>query len=230
MRSAKALSADSEQPLERASHVPRRGTLAVIAVVDYGLGNVRSVLNALARVDVEASLVSEPAELRRANRILLPGVGAFGDGMAGLRDRGLASATRDAVSAGAPLLGICLGMQLLATRSFEFGMHDGLDLIPGEVHHLDVAPALRVPHVGWNDLEVTDDADPLLRELGSERSCYFVHSYELRCDDLAAVTAVTDYGRPVTACVRSGKVYGCQFHPEKSAETGLSILRAFATC
>ena len=121
-------------------------------------------------------------------------------------------------------------MQLLATRSFEFGEHEGLDLIAGSVELLRTEPGLRIPHVGWNDLEVRRPEDPILGALGPEPAFYFVHSYEYVPDDPAAVTAVTDYGRPVTACVGAGAVRGVQFHPEKSGDDGLALLGAFATC
>jgi imidazole glycerol-phosphate synthase subunit HisH len=194
------------------------------------MGNLRSVLNAFERLGAEARLVSEPAELPAAERVVVPGVGAFGDAIATLRERGLAQALRDVAAAGRPLLGVCLGMQLLATRSSEFGEHAGLDLIPGTVERMQPGPGLRVPHVGWNDFEVRRRDDALLRDLGPEPTFYFVHSYEFRPDDPGAITGVTDYGGPVTATVGAGNVFGVQFHPEKSSADGLSLLRAFLTC
>jgi imidazole glycerol-phosphate synthase subunit HisH len=202
----------------------------MVAVVDYGMGNVRSVLNALERIEAPAELVGEPAAVASAERVLIPGVGAFRDAIAALRERGLAQAVRDAAGAGTPILGVCLGMQLLASRSLEFGEYEGLDLIPGTVRYLETDPALRIPHVGWNDVDVRVPDDPLVRELGDEATCYFVHSYEFVPDDQATVTAVTDYGRPVTACVGRERVFGAQFHPEKSGEDGLTLLRSFVTC
>ena len=199
----------------------------MIALVDYGMGNVRSVLNAFESIGTEARLVSDPADVVAAEKVVVPGVGAFGDAMAALRERGLADAVRSAAAAGRAVLGICLGMQLLASRSTEFGEHAGLDLIPGSVDYLDVE--LRVPHVGWNDLTVRR-ADPLLSGLGDEPTFYFVHSFEFHPSDPDAVTAVTDYGRPVTACVGSGRVFGVQFHPEKSGDDGLALLRSFVAC
>jgi glutamine amidotransferase len=202
----------------------------VIAIVDYGMGNVRSVLNAFERVAPgSARLVGEPADVLAAERVVIPGVGAFRDAIAVLRERGLASALRDVAAAGRPVLGLCLGMQLLASRSSEFGEHTGLDLIPGSVERIRTEPALRIPHVGWNDLDVRTP-DALLSALGPEPTFYFVHSYEYLPDDPAAVTAVTDYGRPVTACVGAGNVFGVQFHPEKSSEDGLALLGAFVAC
>jgi glutamine amidotransferase len=193
------------------------------------MGNLRSVLNAFERVGAEARLVSEPAEVVAAERVVVPGVGAFRDAIATLRERGLAQALRDVASAGRPLLGVCLGMQLLATRSSEFGDHAGLDLIPGTVERLR-PEGLRVPHVGWNDLEVRRRDDPLLRDLGPEPTFYFLHSYEFRPNDPGAVTGVTDYGGPITATVAAGNVFGAQFHPEKSSDDGLTLLRGFLTC
>ncbi len=202
----------------------------MIAVVDYGMGNQRSVLNALDSIGAPAQLVAAPEAVVAADRVVLPGVGAFRDAIAALRERGLAQAVRDAATTGRPLLGLCLGMQLLATRSSEFGEHQGLDLIPGSVERLQTAPGLRIPHVGWNDLAVQRPDDPILGALGPEPTFYYVHSYEFRPDDPASVTGVTDYGRAVTATVGEGNVFGVQFHPEKSGADGLALLRAFAAC
>jgi imidazole glycerol-phosphate synthase subunit HisH len=201
----------------------------LIAVVDYGMGNQRSVLNAFDAIGAPAELVAEPADVLRAERIVLPGVGAFRDAIAALRERGLAQAVRDAAAAGRPILGLCLGMQLLATRSREFGEHDGLGLIGGSVERISTEHGLRIPHVGWNDLEVRR-ADAILGGLGPEPTFYYVHSYEFVADDPETVTGVTDYGRAVTATVGSGNVFGVQFHPEKSAADGLALLRGFAAC
>ena len=201
----------------------------MIAVVDYGMGNLRSVLNAFDAIGAPAELVAEPAGVQDAERVVLPGVGAFRDAISALRERGLAQAVRDAAAAGRPILGLCLGMQLLATRSSEFGEHEGLDLIGGSIERISTEPGLRIPHVGWNDLEVRR-ADALLGSLGPEPTFYYVHSYEFVADDPETVTGVTDYGRAVTATVGSGNVFGVQFHPEKSAADGLALLRGFAAC
>ena len=204
--------------------------LDVIAIVDYGMGNLRSVLNAFDAIGADAQLVAEPAAVLAAERVVLPGVGAFRDAIAALRERGLAQAVRDAAAAGSPVLGLCLGMQLLASRSTEFGEHEGLDLIPGSVDRLQTAPGLRIPHVGWNDLTTQRTDSPVLADLGPEPTFYYVHSYEFHPYDSAMVTGVTDYGHPVTAAVGSGNVHGVQFHPEKSADDGLTLLRSFVAC
>jgi glutamine amidotransferase len=201
----------------------------LIALVDYGMGNHRSVLNAFDAIGTPAVLVADPAEVVAAERVVLPGVGAFRDAIGALRERGLAQAVRDAAASGRPVLGLCLGMQLLATRSLEFGDHEGLGLIGGTVERIVTEPGLRIPHVGWNDLEVRR-ADAILGDLGPEPTFYYVHSYEFRPDDEAAVTGVTDYGRPVTATVSSGRVFGVQFHPEKSGADGLAVLKSFCSC
>jgi glutamine amidotransferase len=201
----------------------------VIGLVDYGMGNVRSVLNALESIDAPARLVSEPDQVLASEHVVIPGVGAFGDAMAALRERGLAQAIRDAAAAGRPILGVCLGMQLLASRSTEFGEHEGLGLISGSVELLETDASLRIPHVGWNDVTVRRPG-PIVDALDPEATFYFVHSYEFRPEVPEAVLAVTDYGRDVTACVGFDSVFGVQFHPEKSGADGLTLLRSFVAC
>jgi glutamine amidotransferase len=198
----------------------------LIAVVDYGMGNLRSVLNALESIDAEARLVPDPGDLAAAEKIILPGVGAFGDGMRELRERGLVEPLRERAADGCPLLGICLGMQLLADRSFEYGEHEGLGLIPGDVKLIETEPGLRIPHVGWNDLLVKGDG-ALFSGLGEDPIVYFVHSYEFVPADADAVIATTDYGREVVAGVGRDGVFGVQFHPEKSQRDGIQLLRNF---
>jgi glutamine amidotransferase len=199
----------------------------MLAVIDCGISNIRSVLNALAAVGADAKVVLDPAESEGAKGLVLPGVGAFGDGMKALESHGWPAALASAVDAGTPLLGLCLGMQLLATSSSEYGEHDGLGLIPGRVVRIPAAPGLRVPHVGWNTVTV-DRPSPLLDGLPAEPTFYFVHSYHLLPEEDDDLLATTDYGQPLAACIQRGPVYGCQFHPEKSQRDGLALLANFA--
>ena len=200
----------------------------MIAVIDYGVGNLFSLRSSLRQLGLDAAVTAEPAAIRAADRVILPGVGAFGDAMAKLRATGLAPVLR-AAAAEKPLLGICLGMQLLFEKSYEFGEHEGLGLVPGQVCPLapDLAdPALKVPQIGWNALHLLKD-DPLFRYIREGEYVYYVHSYYAKgC--AASTLAVSDYSIPVTGVVRAGRVYGTQFHPEKSGGTGLRILKAFA--
>ena len=200
----------------------------MIAVIDYGVGNLFSLRSSLRQLGLDAAVTAEPAAIRAADRVILPGVGAFGDAMAKLRATGLAPVLR-AAAAEKPLLGICLGMQLLFDKSYEFGEHEGLGLVPGQVCPLapDLAdPALKVPQIGWNALHLLKD-DPLFRYIREGEYVYYVHSYYAKgC--AASTLAVSDYSIPVTGVVRAGRVYGTQFHPEKSGGTGLRILKAFA--
>lgn len=198
--------------------------LTLIALVDSGISNLRSVENALRRIGCAFRLVAHPDALGDAAGVILPGVGAFGDGMRRLHERGLDEALVDRAAAGTPMLGICLGMQMLATVSYEFGEHAGLDLIPGEVRRIEAPPPLRVPHMGWN--EVVPVGDGLLSGL-REPTFYFIHSYAVHASD-EHVTGVTEHGVPVTAAFERGAVAGVQFHPEKSHSDGLHVLRAFA--
>jgi glutamine amidotransferase len=198
----------------------------MIGVIDYEMGNVRSVLNALEHLGAEAELVGSPAEAERAEKLILPGVGAFGAGMRQLDRRGFAEELPRLTEDGRPLLAICLGMQLLAARGTEHGEHPGLGMIPGTVERLAPPQALRIPHVGWNELELVRPS-ALFEGLTQERSFYFVHSFEFRPDSPEAVTATAPYGTNVTACVEHGHVYGVQFHPEKSQVDGLALLDAF---
>lgn len=198
----------------------------MIAIVDYGMGNVRSLRNALEFLGAEVVLTADPAELAAAERIVLPGVGAFGDAMAAIRARGLfAPLTELALQVRKPVLGICLGMQLYARRSAEHGEHEGLGWLDAEIVRLEVAPPIKVPHVGWNDLRFAPD-DWLFRGIrAGESNFYFVHSFHMRCNDPADLVATTDYGGPVTAVVRRGRLVAAQFHPEKSQDNGLTFLR-----
>ena len=200
----------------------------MIAVIDYGVGNLFSLRSSLRHLGLEAAVTADPEVIRAADRVILPGVGAFGDAMEQLERRGLVPVVQ-AEAARKPLLGICLGMQLLFDRSFEYGEHPGLGLVPGQVVdlHQDLADkTLKVPHMGWNSLEILRD-DPLFRYLQNGEYVYYVHSYYGK-DCAASTLAVSEYSIPVTGVVREGWVYGAQFHPEKSGDTGLRILQAFA--
>lgn len=199
----------------------------MVAIIDYGVGNLFSLQSSLAAVGAEAVVTSDPRVIREADRILLPGVGAFGDAITKLRKSGLAEVVTEQARAGKPLLGICLGMQLLFEKSYEYGEHEGLGLIHGEVRPIaDVIPGdLKIPHIGWNALRLRG-ASPLFRYLKEGDCVYFVHSfYGANCDD--SVIATAEYGAELTAAVACKNVYGCQFHPEKSGAVGLNILRAF---
>ena len=200
----------------------------MLAIVDYGVGNLYSLASSLGVLGVEYEVASEPARLREASHIILPGVGAFADAAEKLRQSGMWTAVLEEARRGKPLLGICLGMQMLFDKSYEYGEHAGLGLIPGEVCPLidDIAPGLKVPHIGWNRLDVRRD-DPLFRHFENGRYVYYVHSfYAKHCE--ADTLATSDYSIPVTGGVRRGSVYGVQFHPEKSGDAGLGLLRAFA--
>ncbi len=198
-----------------------------VAIVDYGVGNLFSLKSSLSAIGAQVLVTDDPAALAAADRILLPGVGAFGDAAEKLRERGLFEPLRVLAKQGKPLLGICLGMQLLFERGFEYGEHEGLGLIEGEVRPIaEVIPSeLKIPHIGWNALHLTRD-NPLWRYLKAGDCVYFVHSFYGKNTD-GSVIATAEYGAPLTAAVARGNVYGCQFHPEKSGAVGLSILRAF---
>lgn len=201
----------------------------MIAVIDYGVGNLFSLKSSLSAIGQEAVVTRDQEELDRADHILLPGVGAFGDAVEKLRSTGMDRAVLRQAAAGKPLLGICLGMQLLFEKSYEYGEHQGLGFVQGEVCPLEPDlkdPALKVPQIGWNALHILRD-DPLFQYIQEGEYVYYVHSYYGKhCT--ASTLAVSDYSIPVTGVVRAGKVYGTQFHPEKSGDTGLRILKAFA--
>ena len=202
----------------------------MIAIVDYGVGNLFSLCCSLEAVGAQAVVTGDEAVLLQADGVLLPGVGAFADAAAKLRAAGLDRTVCALARRGTPLLGVCLGMQLLFERSFEFGEHKGLGLIPGSVVPLqgDIPAALKIPHIGWNSLSFPAgrEKSPLLRYVEEGDYVYFVHSYYAAgCAD--AVIASAEYGVDVPAAVACGSVYGCQFHPEKSGTVGLNILRAF---
>ena len=200
----------------------------MIAIVDYGVGNLFSLARSFAAIGVEVEITADPEKLRSADKILLPGVGAFGDAADKLRATGLDKVVIEQANAGKPLMGICLGMQLLFDEGLEYGCHKGLGLLPGRVISIsEVIPqGLKIPHMGWNGLTFQKES-PLLSKIKDGDCVYFVHSFcAVDCAD--AVIATAEYGAPVTAAVQKGNVFGCQFHPEKSGNVGLNILRAFA--
>lgn len=202
----------------------------MIAIVDYGVGNLFSLSSSVRSLGAEVCVTGRAQDLRAASHILLPGVGAFADAMTKLEATGLIPVIREQAAC-KPLLGICLGMQLLFEKSYEYGEHAGLGLIPGAVCPLadDLRdPALKVPHIGWNALQIVPgrEDDPLFHYLRSGEYVYYVHSYYAK-ECAASTLAVSEYSIPVTGAVRSGLVYGTQFHPEKSGDTGLRLLKAF---
>ncbi|MGO4787577.1 imidazole glycerol phosphate synthase subunit HisH [Paenibacillus sp. 2KB_20] len=196
-----------------------------IAIVDYGMGNLHSVSKAVERLGYKPLVTGEREEILAADGIILPGVGAFGDAMEQLCETSLDSVMKEAAESGKPLLGICLGMQLLFSRSEEHGKFEGLDILPGSVVRF-TGGDYKVPHMGWNSLQFEKREHPLFAGL-EEGHVYFVHSYHVLPEVQADLLAVTDYGQPVTAIVGRDSVYGMQFHPEKSGELGMSLLRNF---
>lgn len=198
----------------------------MIAIVDYGVGNLFSLSHSLKKIGAESVVTSDKNVIASADKIILPGVGAFGDAARKLKESGLAEVVIEQAKAGKPLLGICLGMQLLFDKSYEYGEHDGLGLIKGEVVPLkDIVKSLKIPHMGWNNLHFYDN-NPVFSTINEGDYVYFVHSYYAKCEE--GLSATTDYGCEVTAAVRKQNIYGAQFHPEKSGEVGLKILKAFA--
>lgn len=200
----------------------------MIALVDYGVGNLFSLKSSFDAIGESVLVTNKEADLKAADKIILPGVGAFGDAAKKLKDTGLGEIVKAEAKSGKPLMGICLGMQLLLETGYEYGVYEGLGLIPGEVRPIqDVIPAdYKIPHIGWNPLQFVGDPSPIFRYIQEGDCVYFVHSfYATRCD--SSVIATAEYGAPLTAAVSKDNVYGCQFHPEKSGEVGLKILKAF---
>ncbi len=198
----------------------------MIAIIDFGMGNLRSVQKAIEAVGSSAEITSDPERIRRASKVVLPGVGAFADAMAELRRTGLGEAFREAVRQGKPCLGVCLGLQLLFDVSFEDGEYAGLGLIPGRVVRFSPRPGLKVPHMGWNTLRIRRPA-PLLAGLEDSSSVYFVHSYYAQPEDPEVVAAQADYPDPFAAVVWRDNLTACQFHPEKSQAVGLAMYANF---
>ena len=198
----------------------------MIAIVDYGVGNLFSLKSSLDMIGAEAFVTGDAEEIKKAEKIILPGVGAFGDAANKLRETGLFEVIKEEAKNGKPIMGICLGMQMLFEKSYEYGEHEGLGLIKGEIRPIEevIPKELKVPHIGWNALEFTKESK-LFKYIKDGDFVYFVHSYYgAECD---SVIAVSEYGAPLTAAVEKGNVSGCQFHPEKSGEVGLKILKAF---
>jgi glutamine amidotransferase len=201
-------------------------TSTMIAIIDYGMGNLRSVQKAIECVGSAAEVTPDPETVRRASKVILPGVGAFADAAAELRRTGLGEAFREAVAAGKPCLGVCLGLQLLFDASEEDGEHEGLGLLPGRVVRFAPTPGLKIPHMGWNRLRVLQPA-PLLKDIEPEPSVYFVHSYHAVADRPEDVAAESDHPDPFPAMVWRDNLTGCQFHPEKSQRVGLAMYANF---
>jgi glutamine amidotransferase len=204
----------------------------MIAIVDYGVGNLFSLKSSLSKLGITAEVTADPAVLAQANQIILPGVGAFGDAIAKLKKNDLDKEVIRLAQAGKPLLGICLGMQLLFDESEEFGHYAGLGLIPGKVTSMAADfeknnIPLKVPHIGWNELTILQDNCPILKNTNTGDSFYYVHSfYGVECEK--NLMATSDYGLAVTGVVQNGNIFGTQFHPEKSGQVGLNLLKAFS--
>lgn len=207
-----------------------------IIMIDYGASNIRSAQKAFEHIGADVQLTDDPEVVRRASKLVLPGVGAFGSGMAGLDRHNLPEAIQESVRRGVPFLGICVGMQLMFTEGHEMGIHQGLDLLPGKVvkfpdsltvkNSQSTINHLKVPHMGWNQLEPAWE-NPLLDDIQAGDYTYFVHSYYCDPEDATAVLAWTDYGFPFASVVAKDNIYGLQFHPEKSQNVGLTILKNF---
>lgn len=197
----------------------------MIAIIDYGIGNLHSVLNAFKSLGFDAKITSDKDEILQAEKVVLPGVGAFGDAIDTFRARGFEDVIHKIVEKNTPLLGICVGMQMLFDCSYEFGIHKGLGLLTGNIKRFE-GNHLKVPQIGWNTLEIVKDSK-LLKGIKNNSYVYFVHSYRLSAADIEDIVAFTEYGVRYGAVVEKGNIYGTQFHPEKSGEVGLQILKNF---
>lgn len=197
-----------------------------IVIVDYGMANLRSVQKAFEKVGAGAVISADPNAFADADKLVLPGVGAFRDAIARLREANFVNPIKRHIDQGKPFLGICLGLQLLFTRSYEDGVHEGLDIFPGEIVRFENVPGLKVPHMGWNQLRIRKPA-PIFRDLPPEPSVYFVHSYYVKPKDASIIAAETDYPTPFTSVIWKDNVMATQFHPEKSQKVGLAMLRNF---
>jgi imidazole glycerol-phosphate synthase subunit HisH len=206
---------------------PGHSSLSMIAIIDYGMGNLRSVQKAFERAGHSATITNDPAVLADFQKIVLPGVGAFRDAIAALRDRQLVEPIRAAVSSGKPFLGICLGLQLLFDRSFEDGEYDGLGIIAGDVVRFEVPPEFKVPHMGWNQLHFRR-RPPIFSGVEEGAHFYFVHSYYVVPRDESVIATETDYAKPFCSSIWRDNLFATQFHPEKSQADGLRVLKNFA--
>jgi glutamine amidotransferase len=202
--------------------------MAGIVIVDYGMANLRSVQKAFEKVGVSAEITSDPDRIASSDKVVLPGVGAFRDAIGRLHDVGLVDPLKEHIREGYPLLGICLGLQLLFTRGTEDGLHDGMDVVEGEVVRFQNYPGLKVPQMGWNALDFNEKC-PLFKGLPQKASVYFVHSYYAQPTDRSIVAATADYPTPFTAALWKDNLFATQFHPEKSQQVGLTMLKNFAS-
>ncbi len=199
----------------------------MVGIIDYGVGNLFSLVSSLGYLGIEAKLVSTEREIRECERIILPGVGAFGDAAKALSKNGLNEVIKAVAKEGKPLMGICLGMQLLFEKGYEFGEHDGLGLIPGTVVPIEpIVNGNKIPHIGWNGLSLSENKGDIYKYTEDGDFVYFVHSYHAECPK-EYITATTEYGGILTASVQNGNVMGAQYHPEKSGDIGLMILKSF---
>lgn len=203
-----------------------------IAIIDYGMGNLKSVKKAFIALDLAAEITNDPEVILKADKVVLPGVGAFRDAIVTLRETGMSDAIGEVVKKGTPFLGICLGMQLLFDKSYEYGEYEGLGILPGEIVHfkpedmlLPNGESLKVPHMGWNNLEIVKP-EPLFKDLKQKDCVYFVHSYYLETKE-DVVSCYTDYGTRIAVGAQKDNVFATQFHPEKSGSVGLKILKNF---
>ncbi len=214
---------------EDLSFTHRSSLIIMISILDYGMGNLRSVLKAFEHQGIDAQIITTCRQVESATRLVLPGVGAFADAMAHLNEQNLSDSVRRHANAGKPLLGICLGLQLLFDRGYEDGVHDGLGVVAGECVRFDVDQTLglKVPHMGWNQLRQQNRCR-LFDDLPEGAGVYFVHGYHVVPTDSSVIATTTDYGRPFVSSIASGNTFACQFHPEKSQAVGLQILKNFA--
>lgn len=198
----------------------------MIAIIDYGMGNLASVANAFAKLGYETVISQDPEEILAADKVVLPGVGAFADAIKNIRQRGIDETLHEIKQRNTPLLGVCLGYQLLFSESYEDGVHQGLDLIKGRVVRLQIPAEYKVPHMGWNSIEIKPESK-LFTGINSGSYFYFVHSYHVIPEDYSVMAATTDYGIKIVCAVEQGNVFATQFHPEKSSDIGLQVLRNF---